>query len=716
MTVTNDPSIGLDRPLQVGTALKEDQLNRTPFARTAVAALRKTSASSGFVLSIEGAWGSGKTSTLAIIQELLERESPSAVVVHFNPWLVGDRDSLLSQFLAQLAAALSLTDSAEDAKKVAKAIRAYSKAFDVLKILPGAEPWTSMTQWVFEKVGIFSESVAVLKSKGLEQKKSQVQDALKKLERPVIVFVDDVDRLFPGEVFEMIRIVKAVGELPRVGYVLAWDQAYVTQALENAKIPQAETYLDKIVQARLTLPNLTLTAKLRLIDGALDSLAPEASEDYFPNHKERLSGLYFSGLREVLEQPRDIARVFNTVAMIEPALRGEVVLADIVGLSLLMVKALPVFQLLQRNPEWFAGQMPGNRRLEKSEDIVKLGNDARRDACARSAHPKAVGMVLRFLFPLVAFAEEQVAHGKVVRTEGHIADPVRLLIALQQTVSPGEVSLVLARRYLSEHSQRENAATFVSAESSFEFLEALGDLAGTQPQETTPKLEELCLSIAQFVDSRPVVQRSRQRDLSSRLRAEAIAERAIKNAIEAVDVHLGQSVAETIVQSGTAITVSADLLSLAYAKIRKQDSTLVLPEVEARKDEILSIYHHGVVACVLAGEFSKLCNPGLVLWTHSRVIPGKCRELFEAFQSVDSTLDFFATSFLSRTFDSVKGEAFSLPEDIQQLEAFVSLVDFQRHAFGRLNDGDVKNPVRAAWRSVTERKMLYAIDGSEGRL
>ena len=45
----------------------------------------------------------------------------------------------------------------------------------------------------------------------------------------------------------------------------------------------------------------------------------------------------------MLEQPRDIVRLFNTVMLIEPVLRGEIELADIVGFAALMLKAPAVF-------------------------------------------------------------------------------------------------------------------------------------------------------------------------------------------------------------------------------------------------------------------------------------------------------------------------------------------------------------------------------------
>jgi hypothetical protein len=44
--------------------------------------------------------------------------------------------------------------------------------------------------------------------------------------------------------------------------------------------------------------------------------------------------------------------------------------------------------------------------------------------------------------------------------------------------------------------------------------------------------------------------------------------------------------------------------------------------------------------------------------------------------------------------------------------AFCPLDDFKAHAKERLLDPDVEYPVRAAWQSVIDGKVLYGVDGS----
>ncbi|WP_431273456.1 KAP family P-loop NTPase fold protein [Variovorax ureilyticus] len=131
--------LGFDRPLSSTTALDDDKLGRHGFAQAAINALGRVASAAGFVLSVEGAWGSGKTSTLAMMQALLQSQESTPVIVHFNPWLVGDRDALLRHFLSKIAAAVKLADHASDGKRVARELKAYAKVFDFIKLVPGAD-------------------------------------------------------------------------------------------------------------------------------------------------------------------------------------------------------------------------------------------------------------------------------------------------------------------------------------------------------------------------------------------------------------------------------------------------------------------------------------------------------------------------------------------------------------------------------------------------
>lgn len=709
----HETMVGMDRPLPVGSAIELDELDRDGFAQSAAAALRQVSATSGFVLSIEGAWGSGKTSTLAMIQDVLQRESTlPPVIVHFNPWLVGDRDALLRLFLAKIASSARVTEHAKNGQKVARELKAYSKAFGVLKLIPGAEPWASMVKTVVTAVADATGDVSEYKTPDLERQKSKVEEALQKFPRPIIVFIDDMDRLFPLEVFEMVRIVKAIGDLPNVGYVLAWDPGYITRALETASVPQSHTYLDKIVQVRMPLPGLSLHARETLINRSLKNLSPDATKTHFPHDEDRLSLLYFSGLRELLDQPRDFTRVFNTVAVIEPALRGEVVLSDIVGLATLMVKAPTVFELLRKQPRWFVGRLPPeNGWPDKNEDIVKEGQSDRTAAYATCSLPNAVRRLVHHLFPLTAIDEDEFALNRIREVEGHLAAPTRLLVALQLSISPSDVSLVQARLYLLHPDARESIEQSLTLRNCQEFLEQLGDVARAIGGKDIADLDGLCLDIARLVDKAPFPERSESRSFVG-MPAERLAIQTIEMIVRAVDQVRADNIAPLIIRDGRSLTTAVRLMVLSYLAENISDDDRFFAAAREEKEELIAAFSANALAASARGQLLATCNPGLILWNLSRLAPEVCPQVFEALREADPSLDDFALQILKHSIDSNNGQAYRPPEEDAVLEAYCPLSSLREQARSRLADASLDYPGRAAWQSLVEGRALYGKDGS----
>jgi hypothetical protein len=703
--------VGFDRPFSSKEALQADKLGRRGYAQAAVHALGRVNSTAGFVLSVEGAWGSGKTSTLAMMEALLRDQQPAPVVVHFNPWLVGDRDALLRHYLSKIAADVKLADHAADGKKVARELKAYGKVFDFIKLVPGAEPWASLVKTVVESAGETVDSVATYKTPDVEARKEKVEDALRRFGRPIIVFIDDIDRLFPLEVFEMVRIVKAVGDLPNVGYVLAWDAEYVSDALKAAGVPRSETYLDKVVQVRLPLPAIGLEARGVLINEALSRLHPEADKAYFSNSQDRLVILYFSGLRELLEQPRDYARVFNTVSVIEPALRGEVVLADIIGFAALMVRASPVFEIMRKEPRWFVGRLPGDQSLFKTtEEILKEGAAQRDAAIDQCGHPSAVRKLVHRLFPLTARADDEFTFGHVLDVEGHIAAPARLLVALQLHLGAADVSFVLARRYLMHADQRSEIAGSLTRQNCSEFLECLGDISESTGAAGVSDVERLCLDIARLADTEPFPARSQDRSGFFRLPVEDVALRAIRSVVKAAAPDMASKLAERIVVDPAGLTVAVELFAASYLTVNQDSDDLRCPPES--KTKLANALAKNVLEAAKANRLLNICNPGFVLWRLSSIAPKKCSEVFAALKAADASLDRFALAILSHSFDSTKGLRYSLPDDRSMVEAYSPLAALKLHANKRLADPTLELPAKAAWRAVVEEKSIYGIDGS----
>lgn len=715
-TVSRDFSdIDFDVPLQPSSALAKDKLSRGGFAEIAAVTLRKVTSSAGFVLSIEGPWGSGKSSTLAMIEALLTTgdELGAPIIVHFNPWLVGEKDALLRQFLSRIASAIKLSDRTQGAKKVATAIKAYGKVFDLVKLIPGAEPWASMIKSVVEATGDATGSISEYKTPDVEEYKLRLEEVLRKFERPIIVFIDDIDRLFPNEVFEMIRIIKAVGGLPRVGYVVAWDSSYVIGALENLGVPQAGNYLDKIVQVRMSLPNLSLTAREKLLNSALEGLDPSALHPRFAGQDKRMRFLFHSGLRDFLNQPRDIARVFNALRIIEPLLRGEIVLADILGLAALSVKAPAVFEMLKKKPHLFVGRMR-NDILERgtSDKIIKDGNDERRQAYEAGAAGGSAQKMVHFLFPEVAVAEKEHSLGRGSYVEGVIAHPARLAIALQLGVTDGDVSIKAARSYLQNPNLRRQVVSGLTSENCDAFVEMVGEVGVSLQGEGISDMDELCLSIARLVDEPLFVDRALSKGVRFSPRIEDFALQKIYALANTGDNKIFGRIAMNIAKDDFALSCAAEILRKNYGQEREEyygDDRLV----DESKADIIQTFATNVQDAGRKGELFEKNRAGFILRTLALVAPQECSKLLTELKIVDPTLDRFALVYFMSSWDSSKGDAYSLHQNEVLDTAYCTLEDIKKHASMRLKDEFLEYPAKAVWRSLLENKSLYGVDGTE---
>ncbi|WP_291517760.1 P-loop NTPase fold protein [Acidovorax sp.] len=708
--------VDYDVPLKADSALKQDKLSRKGYAEIAAAALRKVPSSAGLVVSIEGAWGSGKTSVLAMIEALLleDEELASPLIVHFNPWLVGDKDALLRHFLSRIASAVKLNDHSRYGKKVAREIKAYAKVFDLVKLIPGAEPWASMIKSVVEAAGEATGAVSEYKTPDIEAYKLRVEDALRNFDRPIIVFIDDIDRLFPLEVFEMVRIIKAVGGLPRLGYVVAWDSVYVGSALEKLGVPHAASYLDKIVQVRMPLPSLSLVARRKLIEDALDGLDPEALRHRFRNQDDRLGSLYHSGLRDLLEQPRDIARVFNAVRMMEPLLRDEIVFADILGLAALSVKAPAVFDLLRKKPFLFVGALPGDITILKPEDLIKEGAEERRIAFEASGVATAAKRVVHFLFPRVASADDSLSLGKGTYVEGNISHPAKLAIALQLSLTDGDVSIKAARQYLQNPARRESVVTGLTSENCDEFIDLLGEVGESLRGEGIADLDELCVSITRLVEKPLLVERAKKNRRGLRLRIEDMALRAVSLLAGAMDKERIAAISKLIATDSVALSCAAEVVTRSYVPGRDRYSDGIELHDED-KVTVLRTFSENVLKAAKTEALLKMNHVSFILWTMARVAPQECPALFSVLKESDPTLDLFALYYLGGTWDSTKGDSYSLPRDASLHEVYCPLADLKSHAITRLQDANLQYPERAAWRAVVDEKHLYGVDGTEAR-
>lgn len=225
---------------------EQDRLDRGPFAKRAAAlvqAIAETSPSS--VAGLIGPWGSGKTSVLALIEEELA-DADGWTVVAFNPWELNDLGSLVREFLTTLRAAMGRN------KRARKAVSKYAR-----KIAPYAGVIPVIGSAGSKALDAAGEHL--LGDTSLDAQRRELERALGATKQRILVMIDDVDRLQADELATVLKLVRLVGRLPNIYYVLAYDETTLLDVLASTEVGgrdrhRALAYLDKIVQLRLDLP------------------------------------------------------------------------------------------------------------------------------------------------------------------------------------------------------------------------------------------------------------------------------------------------------------------------------------------------------------------------------------------------------------------------------------------------------------------------------
>lgn len=349
-----------DHPIE---SCSDDALERAPVARRIADQLASAPTNHSMVFGLYGPWGSGKTSLLNMICEILESVSNPPIVVRFNPWNYPSSENLVTPFLALLSECVQhgahCTIPAKTARKLAKTIKRYS---DVLASAAEAFDFTP-------GVGIVS---AVLRRIGREDGTSaspaNLKNRLSKLlidtNSRVVVIIDDLDRLSNEAVRSVFQLVAAIVDFPGVNYLLAYDLDNVIKALEAVQESDGERYLEKIVQVPIEMHELNSGNVLELfVDGLNELLANYELSSSEVSDVESSLHLVFNRIKTV----RNLKRLLNTFEVDLAESCNKIAPADLLVMSSLRTftpKLLPWISMRQNE---LAGGIRGGFEFTSSE-------------------------------------------------------------------------------------------------------------------------------------------------------------------------------------------------------------------------------------------------------------------------------------------------------------------------------------------------------------
>ncbi|AQY00764.1 hypothetical protein B2G67_04260 [Microbacterium foliorum] len=371
---------------------------------------------SSTVFGLVGPWGSGKSSMLDWIRgQAAESDALQPWrVLTFNPWDYPDSSSLQLGFFA------TLQTSFGDSK--------FSAARTLISELGVAvAPFTAVTAaWgLFDPSKVVESGAKLLGGdRSADSARRKLVKTLEEQKTPVLIVIDDIDRISADELLLALKLIRQLGRLPYVHYLLSYDESTIldvltrTNLIGNDELGRARDYMEKVVQVRFDVPRLRPSDVFALTNEALLALESAGHALRGPD-RARFQEAYERFLSHRLSTPRALRRYFAQARILSPRFAEEVDLVDFLIVTWIRTFEPGVYALIQQHRSELIGMptsggMPPTNKAarESSVEAARIRwNHLLDQAGTRASDTGTTLAALAELFPRFAQATERPSAG-----------------------------------------------------------------------------------------------------------------------------------------------------------------------------------------------------------------------------------------------------------------------------------------------------------------
>jgi predicted KAP-like P-loop ATPase len=336
-----------DSPIE---AKKDDRYGIIPFSESLAKSFLKIEKPIGTTIALHGPWGSGKSSVVNLVREILSEDNDERLIVsEFKCWWYRGEEALALAFLQNLNSVLrtELKDKVKDlVPKMGRGLLQAGPVIGSAIAMTPAGPFGGLIGGAFNFAKRFFPEGETLEATFIK-----LSQALEKEDRRFLIIIDDIDRLEPEEVIAIFRLVKSVGRLPNVMYFLVFDRNLAERIVQDKYPSEGPHFLEKIIQAGFELPSPIPTD---LNDAVLASISEICGS---PEDEQivRFMKVFYDVVAPYISSPRHVSRLQNAISVTWPAIANEVALADFVALETLRLYEPALFNTIRSNKNSVCG-------------------------------------------------------------------------------------------------------------------------------------------------------------------------------------------------------------------------------------------------------------------------------------------------------------------------------------------------------------------------
>jgi hypothetical protein len=323
------------------------------------------------IVALRAGLGDGKTSVLNLFRNAIEKH---AIVVSFNAWLPGSEATLATDLFKDIAA---------ECRKHIFVPELRRQALAFARVVSGS-------------VGYLSGLKELIPTRSQRDELQELRNALSRLPSPVVVLLDEIDRMQKEELLVLLKILRGAPSLPNVTFVCAFSEEEVEKiAGESSK------YLEKFFPVSVNLspppPEMVGRCWQNEIRQRLDEQRWFTDAQDEANFSTQLAELWTDTLQRICTNLRKAGLLLNDIVAASGSIVGEVNPLDLVAIQAIGRFYPQIYHKVRTNRAYLtdAKRIELFTKQEDSEAFFRSFNQDI-DACQE---PAAVRELLTWLFP-----------------------------------------------------------------------------------------------------------------------------------------------------------------------------------------------------------------------------------------------------------------------------------------------------------------------------
>lgn len=427
-----------DRPIH---NIDEDLLGRAKFSENLAEAISNWNGKDSLVVALYGDWGTGKSSVKNMALTYMKNKTSKPLVIEFSPWEWAAQEKITKAFFNEISKSIGKESSSEKYKNLANSFKKYgnylaaSEVFlnstsnslpiivsviagigffnafiDDTKIITllttGIVAISPLLKWFIETLrklsGYYSEK-AKDSEKNLAEIRNELKLELQELKDPILIVMDDLDRLTSSELRMIFQLIKANTEFPNVTFLLLFQRNIVEQRLTDAT-QSGKDYLEKIIQVPFNIPQVSQEQVHEVLFDRLNKILELDKNSTLQFDQDRWTRLYHAGLKNYFKNLRNVYRYTSTLAFHFSLLKGRTVFeanpVDLIAVECLRVFEPEVYNELSISKHAFTQFQSVGSTRENNKEAFKITIDSVISKTSKM-NREGIEKILNELFPTI---------------------------------------------------------------------------------------------------------------------------------------------------------------------------------------------------------------------------------------------------------------------------------------------------------------------------